>query len=113
GRLQLVSSNGTPIDTVYAELHDLMPSYFPNEIKNAAQQLAYMGEIARKSNLVETDIKKVYGEDYEVYTKNRVRDWGKLYYMQKFADKLNRDLQKQHPKKIAKLYQVVHKQSVS
>ncbi|MEG0914746.1 MAG: hypothetical protein RSG57_03235, partial [Christensenellaceae bacterium] len=72
GRLQLVSSNGTPIDTVYAELHDLMPGYFPNEIENAAQQLAYMGEIARKSNLVETDIKKVYGEDYEVYTKNRI-----------------------------------------
>ncbi|MEG0630653.1 MAG: hypothetical protein RR459_07015, partial [Christensenellaceae bacterium] len=32
----------------------------------------YMGEIARKSNLVETDIKKAYGEDYEVYTKKAV-----------------------------------------
>ncbi len=72
-KLRIVNEGGLPVDVAYAELTEMAPELFPEDITHPADQLQHMFEIADGIRKTEQTLDEAYGEDAETF-KEAARD---------------------------------------
>ncbi|MBE7063545.1 MAG: hypothetical protein E7390_07160 [Ruminococcaceae bacterium] len=67
GKLRIVNEGGLPVDVAYAELEEMAPELFPEDITHPADQLQHMFEVADGIRISEQTLDEAYGEDAETF----------------------------------------------
>ena len=63
GRLRIKSEGGLPVDTAYAELHDMAPNLFPRDITHPADMLVQMLDVAESIRKSEQTLNEAHSDD--------------------------------------------------
>ena len=88
GILKLVNEGGLPIDTFYAELSEMYPSMFPDDIAHPADQLELIAKVSSSLSRAEYNLDTYYGPDAEMFKQSARRAFEES--VSDFLPRLNR-----------------------
>lgn len=98
GKLNIVSSDGVPVDVAYQQWAQDYPELFPDNITHPAEQLRQIAEVMNSIRRVEYDLGSYYGEDADMFRRD-ARDsfeqaLAKLIDGTKYVQRYEADLQR-------------------